>query len=123
MTKYVLLFAFLVSLANIGLNYLATTAAAAAANWSSIFFTRAFVLAFAVGTASLVFMMTLYYFGKNNQFGMANGILLMGAASIVGGTLIGYFQPGSRVLWSEWTIFALILLFVFIRFLKAVNPS
>jgi hypothetical protein len=52
---------------------------------------QVFWLAFLVGVFSITSMASLYFYGRQDRFGMANGILLMGALSIVGGTLVGYF--------------------------------
>ena len=117
MSRYLLVFAVLVAIANIALNYLAARIAATAVGWQSMFSTPRFALMFVVGLASLVFMSTLYFLEKSSQFGMANGVLLMGVTSIMGGTLIGYFIAGSRVHWSEWVILGLILIFLLVRHL------
>ncbi|WP_316162873.1 hypothetical protein [Bradyrhizobium sp. SZCCHNRI20481] len=117
---YILIFSFLVSSANIALNFLSARTASSVSEWQSMFSTATFGFAFLVGTASLLLLLTLYFFGRNDQFGMANGVLLMGATSIVGGTLFGYFL-GGRVHWSEWCLFVLILTFVVIRFVLAIT--
>lgn len=116
MSRYLLVFAVLVAIANIALNYLAARIAATAVGWQSMFSTPRFALMFVVGLASLVFMSTLYFLEKSS-IGMANGVLLMGVTSIMGGTLIGYFIAGSRVHWSEWVILGLILIFLLVRHL------
>lgn len=121
MNGYVLLFAFLISCSNIALNILAAKTASSVNDWHSMFRTDTFVLAFFVGMGSLVFMLSLYFSGRNHAFGMANGILLMGATSIIGGTLVGYLLLGSKVHWSEWCIFVLIFVFILLRFWLATR--
>ena len=66
MSRYLLVFAVLVAIANIALNYLAARIAATAVGWQSMFSTPRFALMFVVGLASLVFMSTLYFLEKSS---------------------------------------------------------
>jgi len=109
-----------VAIANIALNLLASKAAAEAEAWPDVFATQSFGLAFITGTASLLLMTTLYHMGRHSAFGMANGILLMGSLSIVGGTLLGVFR-GNVVHWSEWVLLALIVSFIVVRYWLATG--
>ena len=118
-SAFVLVFAFLVSIANVGLNFFVAHTASSAKGWGAMFTSTNFVLAFLLGIGSLSFMSMFYYFGRGNQIGMANGVLLMGATSIIAGTLLGYFGQGARVHWSEWCIFALLIVFIFLRYVKS----
>ena len=118
---YILTLAASVALANILLNMFTSNAALASETWLDVFFTRSFGLAFVTGTTSLLLMCTLYHVGRQSAFGMANGILLMGALSIVGGTLVGYFLKGNTVHWSEWTLLILILSLIVIRYRLAIG--
>jgi hypothetical protein len=119
MTKYILLLSFSVSICNIALNYFTSRAAFAAEHWSQVFASRHFAMASVVAASSLVLVASLYFVSRGNQFGLANGILVVAATSIIGGTVFGYGFLGNRVHWSEWVLFFLILLFVGIRFLLA----
>jgi Ca2+/Na+ antiporter len=122
MRSSVILFALLVSMSNIGLNYLAAKTAQSASSWHGIFGSRLFALGFFIGMISLGSMFTLYYVAKSNHFGMANGILLMGATSIIGGTLTGRLL-GNRIDLIEWIIFSLIIFFIYIRFRSNGAPE
>ncbi|MGY6281927.1 hypothetical protein ACXIT0_03455 [Methylorubrum extorquens] len=113
--------AFMVSLANIGLNFLIARSASAAVNWQSLFASNAFAVAILLGIVSLSFMSLFYYVGRHNQIGMANGILIMGATSIVGGTLVGYFGQGAQIHWSEWCVLVLLVVFFFLRFARTLG--
>ena len=113
---YILTLAASVAAANILLNTLTSKAAAESETWLNVFLTRWFGLAFVIGIASLLLMSTLYHVGRQSAFGMANGILLMGALSIVGGTLVGYFFKGNTIHWSEWVLLVLILCFLGVRY-------
>lgn len=118
---YILTLAASVAIANILLNTFTSKAAAESETWIDVFVTRSFGLAFVIGIASLLLMSTLYHVGRQSAFGMANGILLMGALSIVGGTLVGYFFRGNTVHWSEWVLLVLILSFVIVRYCHATG--
>jgi hypothetical protein len=113
---YILTLAAGVAIANILLNTFTSKAAAESEAWLKTFGTLSFGLAFIIGTISLLLMTTLYHVGRQSAFGMANGILLMGALSIIGGTLVGYFFRGSTVHWSEWTLLVLIACFITVRY-------
>jgi len=102
--------------ANILLNGLVATAAKRSAGWLDVYATSVFWLAFLVGIISLLAMSSLYFYGREDRFGMANGILLMGVLSIVGGTLSGYFVMKNTVHWYEWILFALILCSIALRY-------
>jgi hypothetical protein len=93
----ILILAALVSSANIALNISTTRAAGTAESWPDIFKSTEFASAFVAGIVSLIMMTTLYYVGRGNQFGMASGILLMGALSMIGGTIIGFFLFNAKV--------------------------
>jgi hypothetical protein len=116
-----LLIAGSVAAANILLNALTSKAASESKSWVDVFTTSTFGLALLTGIVSLLLMTTLYYLGRQSTFGMANGVLLMGAMSIVGGTLVGYFIRGSTVHWSEWVLMLLILCFVGIRYAVGIG--
>jgi hypothetical protein len=105
-----------VAFANILLNLFASKAASEAHTFFAVFRSGSFFIAFFVGITSLLLMCSLYFVGRSNLFGMANGVLLMGAISIVGGTLVGFFFRGSDVHWSEWVLMSLILIFVGVRY-------
>ena len=107
--------------ANIALNYFTSRTASEAASLFEIFKTGGFWIAFAVGTTSLILMCTLYYLGRENSFGMANGILLMGAISIVGGSLYGYLGRGNHLHWSEWALLIVIACFITVRYWLSVS--
>lgn len=116
----ILLLAGSVALANIMLNLFASKAASEVDSWFDMFTTSTFGMAFVTGIVSLLLMTTLYYVGRSNSFGMANGVLLMGAMSIVGGTFVGLFR-GNSIHWSEWALMAAILCFVGVRYSTVVG--
>ncbi len=116
MKTIVVILAASVSTANVFLNYFAHHTARSSSTWPSMFTNASFYFAFAIGMASLLCMLSLYFIGKTTQISMANGVLLMGAASITIGTLWGRFGLGDSVHWTEWVILILILTFLGIRY-------
>lgn len=117
----ILMLASFVSMANIALNYLASKAALESEYWTGMFRTGSFAIAFMVGIASLGGMASLYFVGRDSSFGMANGILLMGAVSIIGGTLVGVFVRGNALHWTEWILMSSIVALIGIRYLIGIG--
>ena len=116
----VLLLAFTVSSLNILLNFLASRASIGSENWASAIASKKFALAFLVGTASLLGLVTLYYVGRVDRLGLANAMILMGATSISIGVLVGKVLNGDRVSLVDWILFFLIVAVLIFKF---ISPS
>ena len=68
------------------------------------------ILPFLIGMVSLFLLLTVYCSGLN----LARGILLMGATSIICGTLFGVFCGKGSLSNIEWLIFsAILILYIF----------
>jgi hypothetical protein len=122
MMKYVVLFSLCVSFLNISLNNFAEKAASSVDQWHLIFTTKLFAVALIVGLCSLMCVASVYFFAKGETFGLANGILIMGAASVVGGVGYGMWL-GNELRWSEYVIAVLIVLFSIVRFFATVSKD
>ncbi len=72
-----------VGLLNVALNVLVQKAAGSQRSWSELFSSSEFLIAFLVGCLSFAALFTLYA----SRIHLGRAILLMGAVSIVGGTL------------------------------------
>jgi hypothetical protein len=99
-----------VGVLNIAFNIQAQRAATHSNSWLDGIITLNFLALFLIGCASLVALYTLYL----QQVILARGILLMGAISIVGGTLFGVLARGNRLDAIEWyLVVAIVLLFCY----------
>lgn len=99
-----------VAIANVAMNILVRSAAVQSPSYSRALTSRTFALALVVGTCSVVTLLLVYRLNVN----LSQGILLMGAASIVGGSLIGVFVFRTSLHAIEWLLLAvMVLLFVF----------
>lgn len=109
------LLALLVAALNICLHYLASKAAG---EFSERITSPNFLLAFVFGTLSLLGIYAFYTYlaGAN----LARGIISMGAASIIGGTLIGVFIQGKEIDQIEKIVFGLILAMYAWKFFRQV---
>lgn len=77
----------LVGFLNIAFNVWTRKAAAESDSWLEGILSFPFAVAFTIGTASLLTLFTLY----STKIQLGRAILLMGAVSIIGGTLYGTF--------------------------------
>ncbi|HEY2091318.1 MAG TPA: hypothetical protein VGJ81_05485 [Thermoanaerobaculia bacterium] len=89
-----------VAAANIGLNFFVRRAAAGTRTYSEALFSGRFATALCIGSASILLLLLVYRFDVN----LAQGILLMGAASIVGGSLISVWLFGNKLRSEEWVL-------------------
>jgi len=101
--------ALLVALLNVLLHICAVTTTGSLTDRLA---SRWFVLAFSLGALSLCSIFAFYANGGPN---LARGLLLMGSASIIGGTLFGVTFRSQRLEPVEWLLFALIAAFYFSR--------
>jgi hypothetical protein len=120
--KATILFSICVAICNIALNDFTRRAALSAGKWQSSFATPYFLLAFIIGLASVAFLVSVYFSAKGNTFGLANGILLMGMTSVIVGTMYG-IVTGSKLHWSEWAVFVLMLMFSIVRYWNVLSPK
>jgi hypothetical protein len=116
MNRLTFLFIICVAIANIALNY----AVRAAAQKSGFVYFRAllsysFIWAFLLGTMSLLLLLRVYSSG----IPLAGGIAMMGAISIVGGSLWARVSNNSQLDIAEWLIIGLPLALFVYRIIKA----
>jgi len=105
------------SFANILLNITARRMIASSSNYYAAIFSTKFVICFMVGMVSLLSLIKVYSFGVS----ISRGILLMGAISILGGSLIGvllFKQPLTKI---EWAIFSLLSILMVYRWFISSN--
>jgi hypothetical protein len=111
MSLWAICFAVLVGALNIAFNRQTRESAVAAvargASWTEGLITFDFLAAFLIGCVSLLVLYSLYREGIL----LARGILLMGAVSIVGGTLYGILVQHNRPSMPEYVLLALMAVF------------
>jgi hypothetical protein len=111
------LFLILVPVFNIALNTFAWRTAKAANTYIDAVFSPLFLLTMCVGTASVLCMVGLY----RQEVQLPKGILLMGAMSILGGSLWGVWYSRVHLNVLDWIIFALIAASMIAKFTKLAN--
>jgi len=106
-----------VSVMNVALNLcLKKTAGLVAGGFRGAVMSWSFTGCFVIGLISFGSLFALYSTGIS----LSRGILMMGAISILGGSLYGVVVYGERLHTSEWIIFALLTLLLAYRwFLKS----
>jgi glucan phosphoethanolaminetransferase (alkaline phosphatase superfamily) len=105
-----------VGLVNIAFNAQAQRAAKSAESWGQGVISLEFLLLFVIGCVSLLLLYTLY----SLQVPLARAILLMGAVSIVGGTMFGIAFRGNRIDAIEWCLFGVITLLLCYRLFRSL---
>lgn len=95
-----------VAIANVAMNFLMSSAAAGKGRYLESLRSPKFFAALIVGIFSALALLYVYSFKIN----LAQGVLLMGAASIVGGSLFGVVVIGNRLALEEWVLLVLIAL-------------
>jgi multidrug transporter EmrE-like cation transporter len=108
-----------VGLVNIAFNVQAQRAAGTAETWGEGMASVQFLLLFLIGCASLLLLYTLYC----QQVPLARAILLMGAVSIVGGTLFGIVVRGNQLDTIEWCLIGAITLLFCYRLFRSLLPA
>lgn len=105
----------MVSICNIALNMRVQKIAIIANQSNSINFVQ-ILIAFIIGTASMI---SMFYVYKNPDINLTRGIAWMGAISIIGGSMYGYMIRKNSLDIEEYIlIFCLILLFSYRIFIK-----
>lgn len=108
---------FLVPVLNIILNTLtARVAKDTDSLWQAVS-SSTFFLTILVGTASVTSLVLLYKSGV----ALPRGILLMGAMSILGGSLWGMYHTGLKFTATEWGLFASIAAFMAARLYQSFS--
>lgn len=102
---------FAVSVLNVALNLCLKKTAAVPGGASQVLMSRSFMYSFAVGIFSFLSLLALYSTGVT----LSRGILMMGAVSILGGSLYGVFFYHETLHLSEWIIFSLLALLLAYR--------
>lgn len=108
-----ILFVLCVAFANIGLNIFTRKAATSTASYSRALTSTDFLIALIIGTCSALSLLAVY----RSDLNLSQGILLMGAISIVGGSLIGVFVFGNRLQMGEWFLLAAVIILFGYRWL------
>lgn len=109
-------FIIAVSVLNISLNTWALKAAKQGENdFSRSLCTPQFKLAFFFGLCSLFCLLAVYVSNINN---LSRGLLLMGATSIVGGTIFGMVVRGDKLTSLEWLLFLVITILFSYRIVR-----
>lgn len=91
----------LVAIINVSLNANIKRTALQDETFSGALFSVNFILCFIIGICSLLLLLAVYQSGVN----LARGILLMGAISILGGTIFGVLVKQNKLDTIEWVIF------------------
>jgi predicted neutral ceramidase superfamily lipid hydrolase len=108
-----------VAVANIVMNILVRRAALESGGYLRGLGSLSFLVALAAGTCSILTLLLVYRLNIN----LAQGILLMGAASIIGGSIIGFVVFRDRLHPIELTLLiAIAFLFVLRWFLVRSEP-
>ena len=100
-----------VSVMNVALNLCLKKTAGLAGGFREAVMSGSFIGCFVVGLISFASLFALYSTGIT----LSRGILMMGAISILGGSLYGVVFYGERLHTSEWIIFALLTLLLAYR--------
>ncbi len=102
---------------NVLLNTLTARAAKESTSiWNALASTN-FLLTIIVGTASVTSLVVLYRSG----IALPRGILMMGAASILGGSIWGMYYSGVRFTGMEWALYAAIAAFMGARLYQLIR--
>lgn len=107
-----------VAVANVMMNVLVWKAAGGASSYWRALGSRGFALALLAGTCSILTLLLVYRLRVN----VAQGIVLMGAASIVGGSVFGVLALKNRLAAVEWILLVTIAALFVIRWVAA-RPS
>ena len=113
---WIIVLAFLLACTNVILNLAIALAVSQSPDWVSAFFSRFFYMAVATGICSLLLIVTLYHLAKYVNFGMANIVLMIGAISILGGSIAGVVLRGDVLHWTEWALLMLVTGAMIIRY-------
>jgi hypothetical protein len=112
--------ATLIGCLNIILNLLAKRAAAKSISWFDGLLSSSFIAAFFIGCLSISLMVLFY---RNAGDSLARGLILMGAVSIVGGSVFSIFVLHQSIDPIEKMIICAIAGLLFIKWLKLVTTS
>ena len=107
-----LVFLFIVPILNIVLNTFARRTAIEANSFLEAILSVNFAITFAVGMASVLAMISLYRSGV----ALPRAIIFMGAISIVGGAIWGFFHANLRPNFLEVVLIAVITMLMLVRF-------
>ena len=94
-----------VSIGSIGLNILLKKTADKADSFINAVLSQDFAVSFLVGTCTALLMLAVYL----TTIELARAVLLMGALSILGGTMIGVVVFNNRLDAVEWGIFGILV--------------
>lgn len=82
-------------------------------------FSKDFLIAFLIGLCSIICMLQVY----RSDLQTAQGILLMGTVSILGGTLYMVFVKKQEISNFEWIIFFVLLILFIVRWYLSFQPK
>lgn len=103
-----------VPITNILLNFAAKNAAKSDGSYLNVLISIPFLLAYLIGTISLIALVAVYHQSIN----VSQGIVLMGAGSIIGGSVIGMICEKRLLDFPDLFILILITIFYVYRYLK-----
>jgi len=113
MSLKTILLIIVVPILNIGLNFGLKITAQKPGSYIQALSSKNFFYSFAVGVASVLCILALY----KTCVPLSRGILLMGAISILGGSLFGVYFRKETLTEVEWIIFVLIAAMLIYRFI------
>jgi hypothetical protein len=119
MNVWAWMLAITVGLLNIAFNVQAQRTAEYADSWPEGLLSFHFFLLFVIGCVSLLVLYTLY----SQQVPLARAVLLMGAISILGGTMFGIIVRGNRLDGIEWCLVVAISLLFCYRLFRSLIPA
>ena len=109
----ILLLIIIVSILNIAFNiWLQKAAKYSNFNFMDGLLSYNFMVAMLIGTLSALTLLLLY----SNRVQLASGVLLMGAISILGGSLFGVLYFNNKLHVTEWAIFFVLSILLIFRF-------
>ncbi|MFZ1703565.1 MAG: hypothetical protein WAT79_04415 [Saprospiraceae bacterium] len=114
-----LIFLIGVSVINIILNVKVKSAAKTELTLLANIFSKDFLFAFLIGFCSIICMLQVY----RSDLQTAQGILLMGTVSIIGGTLYLVLVKKQNISNFEWLIFFVLLLLFAVRWYLSFQPK
>lgn len=107
----------LVSICNIGLNLFILKAAKTNDSFSASLLSEYFVVAFSVGMVSILSMLAFY----KSEFNLAQGLIIMGATSILFGSMLGLVYYKNKIDAFEAIILIAILILYILKFIKTLQ--
>jgi hypothetical protein len=113
---WILIFAAVAGVLNVAMNVVVHSAAHNGSNYLDSLLSWRSLAAMLIGAISLLCLLKVFTY----KAGLASGILLLGASSIIGGTLFGIFYQRQYLPKDEMGLFIVITLFYLYRWISPV---